>query len=97
MICNAIIGLDEATGSTEKAISEFIEREYDDLPLAHGRILSLQLEKLCEIGEIESVSGGRYVVMVDDSERKQCSKSSEKKKRGKRRSKRGEGKSVEEK
>ncbi|KAG5001067.1 hypothetical protein JHK87_022139 [Glycine soja] len=55
------------------------------------------LEKHCEIGEIKSVSSGRYVVMVEDSERKQCSNSNEKKKREKMRSKHGEGKSVEEK
>jgi len=60
-------------------------------------IMSLQLEKHCEIGEIKSVSSGRYVVMVEDSERKQCSNSNEKKKREKMRSKHGEGKSVEEK
>ncbi|KAH1203014.1 hypothetical protein AAZX31_17G176100 [Glycine max] len=73
MIESAIMGLNEETGSTKEAISEFIKREYnnnsDDLPLAHERILALQLERLCQVGEIacaaEGGGSGRYVLTRD--------------------------------
>ncbi|RDX71623.1 hypothetical protein CR513_49001, partial [Mucuna pruriens] len=87
MICSAITELDEGTGSTEEAISEFIKREYNDLPWAHSKILSLQLEKLCEFGEIARAEGGRYVQKADGEEREQCS---EERKRDKRRSNSGD-------
>ncbi|TKY59028.1 Histone H1 [Spatholobus suberectus] len=90
MIRNAIIELKEGPGSTEEAISEFIKREYNDLPWAHTKILSLQLEKLCEIGELARVEGGRYVLRVDDDEETEQCEGSQKRKRGKRRSDRGE-------
>jgi len=96
MIHSAILGLEDGTGSTEEAISEFIKREYSDLPWAHERILGLQLEKLCEIGEIACVSGCRYVLKVEDEVEEQC-EGREKKKRGKRKSnKRGQEESAEE-
>lgn len=96
MIRSAILGLEDEAGSTEEAISEFIKKEYSDLPWAHDRILGLQLEKLCEIGEIARVSGWRYVLKAEDEVKEQC-EGSEKKKRGKRRSnKRGEAESAEE-
>ncbi|KAK7400756.1 hypothetical protein VNO78_12060 [Psophocarpus tetragonolobus] len=91
MIRNAIIGLEEAIGSTEEAISEFVKREYNDLPWAHARILSLQLEKLCEIGELSRVEEGRYVLSAEDEVREQCQGGGKKKKKGKRKSKRGQG------
>ncbi|XP_022638795.1 uncharacterized protein LOC111242017 [Vigna radiata var. radiata] len=97
MIRSAILGLEDETGSTEEAISEYIKREYSDLPWAHARILGLQLENLCEIGEIARVSGWRYVLKVEDEVKEQCEGSEKKNKRGKRRSnKRGETGSAEE-
>ncbi|RDX85628.1 HMG-Y-related protein A, partial [Mucuna pruriens] len=87
MIYRAITELDEGTGSTEEAISEFIKREYNDLPWAHAKILSLQLEKLCELGEIARAEGGRYVLMVYEEVSEQCSKE---RKRDKRRSNSGD-------
>ncbi|BAT74909.1 hypothetical protein LR48_Vigan09g066100 [Vigna angularis] len=97
MIRSAILGLEDGSGSTEEAISEYIKREYSDLPWAHARILGLQLENLCEIGEIARVSGWRYVLKVEDEVKEQCEGSEKKNKRGKRRSnKRGETGSAEE-
>ncbi|KAL9277229.1 hypothetical protein ACSQ67_025237 [Phaseolus vulgaris] len=83
MIRSAILGLEDGTGSTEEAISDFIKRKYSDLPWAHARILALQLGKLCELGEIARVSGWRYVLKVEDEVNEQC-EGSEKKKRDKR-------------
>ncbi|CAJ1939589.1 unnamed protein product [Sphenostylis stenocarpa] len=81
MISRAILGLKEETGSTKEAISEFIKREYNDLPWAHGRILSVQLEKLCEIGELEFVSDSRYVLKVDEEVKEQFQGNEKKKRR----------------
>ncbi|XP_047169487.1 uncharacterized protein LOC124838026 [Vigna umbellata] len=72
MIRSAILGLEDGSGSTEEAISEYIKREYSDLPWAHARILGLQLENLCEIGEIARVSGWRYVLKVEDEVKEKC-------------------------
>ena len=57
--------LNEENGSTEGAISDFIQREYEDLPWAHKRILGIQLGKLCQDGELVCNDGGRYVLVVD--------------------------------
>ncbi|KAJ1394054.1 Winged helix DNA-binding domain superfamily [Sesbania bispinosa] len=48
----AIVKLNEEGGSTQEAISEFIRREYEDLPLAHVRILDIHLRKLCLVGDL---------------------------------------------
>lgn len=95
MIRSAIIELKER--ATETEISDFIRREYNDLPWAHVKILNVQLDKLCEIGEIARAQGGRYVLKVDDDkETEQCEGSSVKRKKGKRRIKCSAVESVEE-
>ncbi|KAK7362562.1 hypothetical protein VNO77_04678 [Canavalia gladiata] len=91
MIRRAIMELNEGSGSTEKAISEFIKREYDDLPWAHVKILGLHLRKLCEVEELVCAEGGRYKLLPDREETKQC-RGNKKGKRGKRRSNHGDGK-----
>ncbi|XP_020201838.1 uncharacterized protein LOC109787699 [Cajanus cajan] len=97
MIRNAIIGLKEEEGSTEEAISGFIRREYNDLPWAHAKILGMQLEKLCQIGEIACAEGGRFALVdeEDDETKEQC-ESRGKRKRVNRRRNVGDGDSFEE-
>lgn len=60
MIHRAIVELKQKGGLTEKSISEFIRREYDDLPWAHCSLLKHHLGVLSEHGEI-TVSRGRGV------------------------------------
>ena len=48
-------------------------------------ILGLQLEKLCEMGEIVRIFGWRYVLKVEDEVKEQC-EDIENGKRGKRKS-----------
>ncbi|KAJ1436029.1 Winged helix-like DNA-binding domain superfamily [Sesbania bispinosa] len=66
MIKRAIVKLNEEGGSTEEAISEFIRREYEDLPLAHVRILDIHLRKFCLNGELVRSKNGRYVLVDCD-------------------------------
>ncbi|QHO11686.1 hypothetical protein HN51_069426 [Arachis hypogaea] len=91
MIHRAISELNDNKGSTEEEISNFIVKEYEDLPWAHKKILGIQLEKLCQDEEIVCNEGGRYVLQADgdgiDGDRKgrqECK--SKRKKRGKKRS-----------
>lgn len=65
MIKRAIVELKEESGSTEEAISEFIKREYEDLPWAHTRVLDVHLRKLCLDAEIVCTGSGRYVLLVN--------------------------------
>ncbi|BBG94552.1 hypothetical protein Prudu_002865 [Prunus dulcis] len=63
MIQRAIEELDEEGGLSEVAISEFIKREYEDLPVAHEGFLRHHLRKLCEsrgynLAVEEGVDGG---------------------------------------
>ena len=60
MIQSALRELNEESGSTEEAISEFITREYEGLPWAHLRFLDLHLRRLCMDGVIVRASNGRY-------------------------------------
>ncbi|OIT27981.1 PREDICTED: uncharacterized protein LOC109213213 [Nicotiana attenuata] len=60
MIQRAIEQLNEEGGSYEKAISEYILREWGDLPRAHVTILRHHMRNLCEKGEIVATPCGRY-------------------------------------
>jgi len=61
--------LDEKSGLTEEAISEFIRREYDkDLPFDHTSILHIHLKKLCISGELFCTDNGKYVFVDCESE-----------------------------
>ncbi|KAI7993766.1 HMG-Y-related protein A [Camellia lanceoleosa] len=62
MIYRAILELKEPEGSTEESISEFIRKQYDDLPWAHFTLLKHHLQKLCESGEIVVTSDECYLV-----------------------------------
>jgi len=62
MINKAIKELNDEFGSTEAAISEFIRREYKDLPTAHATIVQLNLRKLYMNGELVCTKNGRYVL-----------------------------------
>ncbi|CAK9157570.1 unnamed protein product [Ilex paraguariensis] len=52
MIKTAIGQLNEEGGSSEEAISELIQKEYNDLPWAHVTLLRHHLGKLCESGGV---------------------------------------------
>ncbi|KAI4313783.1 hypothetical protein L6164_026737 [Bauhinia variegata] len=56
----AVRDLNEATESRKETISEFIRREYKDLPLAQMTILGLR--KLHDAGELLCTERGRYRV-----------------------------------
>ncbi|XP_052204525.1 uncharacterized protein LOC127809623 [Diospyros lotus] len=62
MIYKALLGLKDDGGSTEGSISEFIRKEYDDLPWAHFTYLKHNLKKLCDSGEIVITSSNRYLL-----------------------------------
>ncbi|XP_062096163.1 uncharacterized protein LOC133801949 [Humulus lupulus] len=65
MISRAIMELNEGSGSSYEAIAEFIEREYDVLPVAHGLFLRHYLRKLCERREVKCVNDGVYILPVE--------------------------------
>ncbi|CAK8577419.1 unnamed protein product [Lathyrus sativus] len=85
MINKAIVELNDESGSTVKAISEFVRREYEDLPWAHSRILSLHLGRLCEVGEIVCNENGRYMFPVGGLEKKEKENEKERCKGGRKR------------
>ncbi|CAL8995119.1 unnamed protein product [Prunus brigantina] len=68
MIQRAIEELDEEGGLSEVAISEFIKREYEDLPVAHEGFLRHHLRKLCESGVVVNLEGGRYNLVVGEGD-----------------------------
>lgn len=53
MIQRAIAELNEQGGSSEEAISKFIEAEYEDLPFAHVALLTCHLQKLVIKGKLD--------------------------------------------
>lgn len=68
MIHRAIEELNEGAGSSEKAMSELIVREYENLPLGHEGILRHHLGKLCKSGEVMRMVDGRYSLRVDSGD-----------------------------
>ncbi|CAL2232510.1 unnamed protein product [Prunus armeniaca] len=68
MIQRAIEELDEERGLSEVAISEFIKRKYEDLPVAHEGFLRHHLRKLCESGVVVNLEGGRYNLVVEEGD-----------------------------
>lgn len=66
MIQRAITELNEQGGSSEEAISKFIEAEYEDLPFAHAALLTCHLQKLVIKGEIVSTSANCYMLSFED-------------------------------
>ncbi|KAK2429966.1 winged-helix DNA-binding transcription factor family protein [Trifolium repens] len=67
MIKRAVKELNEESGLTEEAISEFIRREYEDLPFARARMLYTQLTKLCNNGHLVC-KNGKYVLKEEEEE-----------------------------
>ncbi|PNX90631.1 linker histone H1 and h5 family protein, partial [Trifolium pratense] len=68
MINRAMKELNDKSGLTEEAISEFIRKEYDgDLPFAHETIFRIHLKKLCMSGELVCIDDGKYM-LVSESE-----------------------------
>lgn len=72
MILTAITELNEAGGSCQEAVSEFIKSKYESLPFAHTSLLSHHLAKLVEKKEILcDYSNYCYTLPgTDDAERK---------------------------
>ncbi|XWS63922.1 hypothetical protein CRYUN_Cryun06bG0143200 [Craigia yunnanensis] len=68
MIQQAILKLNEECGSSEEAISRFLEKEYEGLPWGHASFLSHHLKKLCRNGEIVCANNERYMLHVDDGD-----------------------------
>ncbi|KAK1570937.1 hypothetical protein Q3G72_009341 [Acer saccharum] len=68
MILKAISESNEEGGSSEEAISTFIEAEYDDLPIPHTSLLSHHLHKLVTKGEIVCTSVNCYTLSVEISD-----------------------------
>ncbi|KAL6295194.1 hypothetical protein ACE6H2_003336 [Prunus campanulata] len=68
MIQRAIEELDEEGGLSEVGISEFIKREYEDLPVAHEGFLRHHLRKLCESGVVVNLEGGRYNLVFEEGD-----------------------------
>ncbi|KAL7000960.1 hypothetical protein U1Q18_002111 [Sarracenia purpurea var. burkii] len=62
MIYRAIAELKEPSGSSEESISEFIRKQYDDLPWAHFTLLKHHLQNLCECGEIVATIDKCYLL-----------------------------------
>ncbi|KAG5006740.1 hypothetical protein AAZX31_09G099500 [Glycine max] len=84
MIKRAIMELMEDSGSTEEAISEFIKKEYEDLPWAHEKVLDVHLRRLCLDGDLVCTEGGRYVLVDHDDNVKEteCNLSHRRKRNG---------------
>lgn len=61
MIESAINELGEKGGSSEENISQFIRKEYVDLPWAHDALLNYHLGNLCEFGSIIKTYNGLYM------------------------------------
>ncbi|KAL9166611.1 hypothetical protein ABFS82_05G041200 [Erythranthe guttata] len=62
MIEKALRELSEKQGSSEDSISQFLEKEYENLPWAHSMLLKHHLQKLCESGEIAVTRHSRYML-----------------------------------
>ncbi|XP_047306405.1 uncharacterized protein LOC124909813 [Impatiens glandulifera] len=68
MILKAITDLNEETGSSEEAISNFMKTEYKTLPWAHSTILRHHLRNLCETGEIVITDEMLFMLPKDPAE-----------------------------
>ncbi|CAK9154759.1 unnamed protein product [Ilex paraguariensis] len=62
MIHKAITELNEKGGSSEESISNFLKKEYHDLPWAHFTLLKHHLRELCDCGEITVTRGQCYLL-----------------------------------
>ncbi|GER44648.1 histone H1/H5 family protein [Striga asiatica] len=60
MIERAIRELNEKRGSSEDSISNFLVKEYDNLPWAHPSVLKHHLKTLCKSGDIIITNKKRY-------------------------------------
>ncbi|XP_076898941.1 uncharacterized protein LOC143552669 [Bidens hawaiensis] len=68
MIYKAILELNKKGGSNEESISEYIQKEYAELPWAHSTLLKHHLEKLCDRKEICMTHNECYLIAVAESE-----------------------------
>lgn len=83
MIERAIQELNEEGGSTEESISNFIRKEYDDLPWSHTTLLNHHLLELCKCGNVFLTCDQRYSLVAESSSSVNSSKKCSRK-RGKR-------------
>ncbi|PIN25980.1 hypothetical protein CDL12_01259 [Handroanthus impetiginosus] len=78
MIERALRELNEKGGSSEESISQFLKKEYSDLPWAHLTLLKHHLGRLCESGDIVVTLGKRYMLAAVNPSPDSSSKSNKK-------------------
>ncbi|WOH15562.1 hypothetical protein DCAR_0935104 [Daucus carota subsp. sativus] len=66
MIHRAIEELSERRGSSEDSISQYIRKQYTDLPLAHNSLLKHHLRELSNSGEI--LMTGRHLYLIPSTD-----------------------------
>ncbi|KAL3510591.1 hypothetical protein ACH5RR_029992 [Cinchona calisaya] len=84
MIERALQELNEKGGSSEESISQFIKKEYSDLPWAHYTMLKHHLVQLCESGEVVLTCDKRYLLAGSDAYLKERRKNKRRSKRPKK-------------
>lgn len=72
---------EEGGGSTEESISNFIRKEYDDLPWSHTTLLNHHLLELCKCGNVFLTCDQRYSLVNANSSVNSSKKCSRKRKR----------------
>lgn len=72
---------EEGGGSTEESISNFIRKEYDDLPWSHTTLLNHHLLELCKCGNVFLTCDQRYSLVDANSSVNSSKKCSRKRKR----------------
>ncbi|KAM7487727.1 hypothetical protein LguiB_025211 [Lonicera macranthoides] len=93
MVQRAIQELDEKEGSSEESISNYIKKEYNDLPWAHCTLLKHHLSKLCEYGEISMNRKQCYLLAGAKPCSNSCARPKRENVKRKRRSQSGRGRS----
>ncbi|CAO2837459.1 unnamed protein product [Amaranthus hypochondriacus] len=68
MIMAAIEGLNDENGSSEEAITGYIESNYPDLPPTYTTHVSYTLEKLKQTGQVVMINEGYYGLNPDGSD-----------------------------
>ncbi|KAL1568570.1 hypothetical protein AAHA92_00172 [Salvia divinorum] len=75
MIENALDVLNEKGGSSQKSISQYLEKNYDNLPWAHVGLLKHHLQKACQEGQVIVSRRNKYRLARDvDSSTKDSKK-----------------------
>ncbi|KAG6399021.1 hypothetical protein SASPL_140495 [Salvia splendens] len=65
MIENALGVLNEKGGSSQKSISQYLEKNYDNLPWAHAGLLKHHLQRACQEGQVIRSRRNKYRLARD--------------------------------